>query len=90
MRALVIIATVVLCGVERAVADTVEERERRIDEIAGWLAEKPKADGARFGDRAAWERLALMPEASGVIAEAGEIVGLPIPEMPSFSLIFQS
>ncbi len=82
MRALVIIATVVLCGVERAVADTVEERERRIDEIAGWLAEKPKADGARFGDRAAWERLALMPEASGVIAEAGEIVGLPIPEMP--------
>ena len=73
----------ILCGTilaalaaATAFADTVEERERRTDEIAQWLAEEPKADGARIGDRAAWGRLAAMPEAKEAVAQAVEILSL--------------
>lgn len=69
-----------LAGVT-AFADTVEERERRTDEIAQWLPEEPKADGARIGDRAAWGRLAAMPEAKEAVAQAGEILSQPIPKV---------
>ena len=69
-----------LAGVT-AFADTVEERERRTDEIAQWLPEEPKADGARIGDRAAWGRLSAMPEAKEAVAQAGEILSQPIPKV---------
>jgi hypothetical protein len=46
------------------VCDTAAERERRTDEIAAWLQDEPRADGARWSDRAAWRRLAAMPEAA--------------------------
>ena len=36
------------------VCDTAAERERRTDEIAAWLQDEPRADGARWSDRAAW------------------------------------
>ena len=79
----------ILCGTILAAAlvavtvfgDTVEERERRTDEIAAWLPAEPKADGARIGDRAAWGRIAAMPEAKDAVAQAGEILSLPIPEV---------
>ena len=79
----------ILCGTILAAAlaavtvfgDTVEERERRTDEIAAWLLAEPKADGARIGDRAAWGRIAAMPEAKDAVAQAGEILSLPIPEV---------
>ena len=78
-----------LCGTILAAAlaavtmfgDTVEEREKRTDEIAQWLPAEPKADGARIGDRAAWGRLAAMPEAKDAVALAVEILSLPIPEV---------
>ena len=77
-----------LCGtiltavaVTTAFGDTVEEREKRTDEIAQWLPAEPKADGARIGDRAAWGRIAAMPEAKDAVAQAGEILSLPIPEV---------
>lgn len=69
-----------LAGVT-AFADTVEERERRTDEIAQWLPEEPKADGARIGDRAAWGLLSAMPEAKEAVAQAGEILSQPIPKV---------
>ena len=50
-----------VCGTFAALGDTVEEREKRTDEIAQWLPAEPKADGARIGDRAAWGRLAARP-----------------------------
>ena len=49
--------------------DTVEEREKRTEEIAQWLPAEPKADGARIGDRAAWGRLAAMPEATMIFGD---------------------
>lgn len=54
---------------------------RRIEEIAAWLPDEPKADGARIGERAAWERLAALPEAAAAIAEAEELSREPIPEL---------
>ena len=35
-----------VCGAFAALGDTVEEREKRTDEIAQWLPAEPKADGA--------------------------------------------
>ncbi len=64
-----------------AFGDTVAERERRTDEIAAWLPAGPKADGARIGDRAAWGRLAAMPEAKEAVAQAEELLSRPIPEV---------
>lgn len=62
--------------------DTVEEREKRTDEIAQWLPAEPKADGARIGDRAAWGRLARMPGAADVVKKAEEVASAPIPALP--------
>ena len=64
--------------------DTVEEREKRTDEIAQWLPAEPKADGARIGDRAAWGRLAAMPEAKDAVVQAGEKLCLGACEMPVY------
>ena len=35
-----------VCGAFAALGDTVEEREKRTEEIAQWLPAEPKADGA--------------------------------------------
>lgn len=64
-----------------AFGDTVAERERRTDEIAAWLPAEPRADGARIGDRAAWGRIAAMPEAKDAVAEAEQVLSRPIPEV---------
>ena len=45
----------------------------RVEEIAAWLPEHPKADGARIGERSRWERLAATDEARALVAEAEEI-----------------
>lgn len=62
--------------------DTAAERERRTDEIAAWLQPEPRADGARWSDRAAWGRLAAMPEAAEWIAKADAAL---VEEIPSVS-----
>ena len=54
----------------------------RIEEIAGWLSEKPSADGARIGDRAAWDRLAALPSAASCIKAAEKALDDPIPDLP--------
>ena len=40
-------AFLAVCGAFAALGDTVEEREKRTDEIAQWLLAEPKADGAK-------------------------------------------
>ena len=57
------------------------ERSIRIDEIAAWLPDEPKADGARIGDRVAWGRLAALPEATDAVAAAEDLSGRPMPEL---------
>ena len=59
-----------------------EVRERRIDEIAAFLPDKPAAFGARIGDREFWDSLAKLPEASALIADAEKAMRAPIPECP--------
>ena len=53
----------------------------RVEEIAGWLPERPAACGARIGDRAAWDRLAALPSAAVRIRAAEKMLGDPIPEL---------
>ena len=55
--------------------------DARVDEIAGWLPERPAAPGARIGDRAAWGRLAALPSASRHIRAAEKALAEPIPEL---------
>jgi len=54
----------------------------RIDEITQWLPEKPAANGARIGDRVAWDRLAALPSASRHIQDAEKALAKPIPDVP--------
>ena len=63
------------------VCDTAAERERRTDEIAAWLQDEPRADGARWSDRAAWRRLAAMPEAAEWIAKAEAALAADVPAL---------
>ncbi len=65
-----------------AMADTPEERAARTEEIAAWLPVEPGSDGARIGNRAAWERLARMPGAADVVKKAEEVASAPIPALP--------
>ena len=54
----------------------------RVDEIAGWLPEHPKADGARITDRAAWDRLALTPNGTNEVKAAVALLDQPVPDVP--------
>ena len=55
--------------------------QSRVDEIAGWLPERPAACGARIGDRAAWDLLAALPSAAARIRAAEKMLSDPIPEL---------
>ena len=76
--AVVVCATLFNTG---TVADTLEERAARTDEIAAWLPLEPRADGAGIGDRAAWERIMRMPGAAEVVKRAEEVSAAPVPEL---------
>ncbi len=54
---------------------------QRLLEIASWLPEKPQGMGQPVGSRA-WEHLAAMPEAVGLIKEAANLMTKPVPELP--------
>ncbi len=56
--------------------------ESRIEEIAGWLPERPMADGAPLANRAAWERLAATPEGERILKTAEKWLGEPVPDTP--------
>ena len=76
MKNLLIVAT--LAATLGSFAITAE----RVNEIAGWLPEKPKADGARITDRASWDRLAASANGKGEINAAEALLGAPIPDAP--------
>ena len=76
MKNLLIVAT--LAATLGSFAITAE----RVNEIAGWLSEKPKADGARITDRASWDRLAASANGKGEINAAEALLGAPIPDAP--------
>lgn len=54
----------------------------RIASIAAWLPEKPAGVGRPASDRAAWDRLAALPEAEGVLKGAAGYLDTPPPEVP--------
>ena len=76
MKKLLILAT--LTAALGAFAITAE----RVNEIAGWLPERPKADGARITDRAAWDRLAATKNGMGEIRSAEKLLDTPVPDVP--------
>ena len=71
-----LVVAVVVCARAGAYTGT------RVDEIAGWLPERPAACGARIGDRAAWDRLAALPSAASRIKAAEKALAEPIPDVP--------
>ena len=46
----------------------------RIDEIAGWLPEEPRADGARIADRKSWDCLARSANGSEAVKQAEKVM----------------
>ena len=54
----------------------------RIDAIAAHLPERPGTPAPCPSDRAAWARLAGLPEAQQLIETAGKICRQPVPELP--------
>ncbi len=56
--------------------------DARIDEIAQWLPESPRADGAPACDRTKWEPLAATKEGQTAIQNAEKISGEPVPDTP--------
>ena len=64
--------------------------ESRIAEIAAALPEKPGAPGAPATDRAAWARLAAMPEAADVIAAAEGMAARPTPKLGDYHEYFRN
>ena len=56
--------------------------DARIDEIAQWLPETPRADGAPACDRAKWDPLAATKEGQTAIRNAEKISGEPVPDTP--------
>ena len=54
----------------------------RIDEIAQWLPETPRADGAPACDRTKWDPLAATKEGQTAIQNAEKISGEPVPDTP--------
>ena len=69
-----------VCGERSAPANAAVAA--RIDEIAQWLPEKPRADGAPACDRAKWDSLAATKEGQTVIRNAEKISGEPVPDTP--------
>ena len=51
----------------------------RIDEIAGWLPEEPRADGARIADRKSWDCLARSANGSEAVKQAEKVMSEPMP-----------
>jgi len=54
----------------------------RIAQIAAWLPPKPQGLGHPASDRQAWDRLAALPEAAGILRDAERRSGKPLPELP--------
>ena len=54
----------------------------RVAEIASWLSGAPQGIGRPVSDRNAWERLAALPEAAGIIRGAANIIDKEPPELP--------
>lgn len=54
----------------------------RIDEIAAFLPEEPGSPQSRISNRAAWDRLAALPEAKRAIALAEAALSEPVPACP--------
>lgn len=54
----------------------------RVKEIAAWLPKEPHAPGACITNRAAWDKLAALPEAAQIIRSAEKQMTGPIPDLP--------
>lgn len=54
----------------------------RVKQIAAWLPPEPHAPGAPITNRAAWARLAALPEAKTIIRQAEKLLKAPVPELP--------
>ena len=54
----------------------------RIEEIAKLLPARPAGFGSPITDRAAWDKLAALPEAKKAVADAERVAAKPIPDQP--------
>jgi hypothetical protein len=54
----------------------------RVAEIAAWLAPAPHGLGRPATDRGAWDRLAALPEAAGILRGAEQALNTPPPDLP--------
>ncbi|HQL50301.1 MAG TPA: heparinase II/III family protein [Kiritimatiellia bacterium] len=54
----------------------------RVAEIAAWLAPAPHGLGRPATDRAAWNRLAALPEAAALLRDAEKALRAPPPDLP--------
>ena len=54
----------------------------RVAELASQLRSAPHGVGRPASDRAAWARLAALPEAAGILGEAERLADQPPPELP--------
>lgn len=54
----------------------------RVAEIAAWLAPAPHGLGRPATDRGAWNRLAALPEAAGILRDAEKALHTPPPDLP--------
>lgn len=53
----------------------------RVAEIAAWLAPAPHGLGRPASDRAAWNRLAALPESAALLRDAEKVLRAPSPEL---------
>ncbi len=54
----------------------------RIEEISKLLPVRPAGFGSPITDRAAWDKLAAIPEAKKAVADAERVAAMPVPEQP--------
>lgn len=54
----------------------------RVVEIAAWLPRTPQGAGRPAADREAWNRLAVLPQAAGIIKDATHRMKNPLPDLP--------
>lgn len=54
----------------------------RVAEVAAWLAPAPHGLGRPATDRGAWNRLAALPEAAGILRDAEQALHTPPPDLP--------
>ena len=65
-----------------AVAAPNEINQKRIENIAALLPEKPAGFGSRITDRNAWQKLAQNDSFKRIVSEAERLLQEPIPEQP--------